>query len=101
MLKFFRVVSLIEGSSYLLILCVSLGFISREFVSSIGMAHGVLFVLYVLLSVLAAHQQGWSLRVWLLLFVSALIPFAFVPVELFLEKELRKAKALHSSSSLV
>ncbi|HHX34741.1 MAG TPA: DUF3817 domain-containing protein [Gammaproteobacteria bacterium] len=90
MLNFFRVASLIEGCSYLLILCVSLGFISREFVSSIGMAHGVLFIVYVVLSILATRKQGWSIRVWLLLFLSAFIPFAFVPVELFLEKELRK-----------
>jgi len=89
-LNFFRVASLIEGCSYLLILCVSLGFISREFVSSIGMAHGVLFIVYVVLSILATRKQGWSIRVWLLLFLSAFIPFAFVPVELFLEKELRK-----------
>lgn len=88
MLKLFRIVSLIEGMSYLLILCVSLGFISRDLVSTIGMGHGALFVLYVVLSILAARKQGWSMGVWFLLFLSALIPFAFVLVEMFLEKEL-------------
>ena len=58
MLKLFRVVSLIEGMSYLLILCVSLGFISRDFVSTLGMAHGALFVVYVALSMLASRKQG-------------------------------------------
>lgn len=90
MLKFFRVASLVEGMSYLLILCVTLGFISRDHVSSLGMGHGVLFILYVVLSLLVTRQQGWSPRVWLLLFLSALIPFAFIPVEIFLQKALRK-----------
>lgn len=76
--------------SYLLILCVSLGFISRDLVSTIGMGHGALFILYVVLLILASGKQGWSMGVWLLLFLSALIPFAFVLVEMFLEKELRK-----------
>lgn len=92
MLKLFRIVSLIEGMSYLLILCVSLGFISRDLVAIIGMGHGALFVLYVVLLILAACKQGWSMGVCFLLFLSALIPFAFVLVEMFLEKELRKNK---------
>lgn len=91
MLKLFRVASLIEGTSYLIILCVSLGLINREFVSVIGMAHGVLFILYCVLALVVSHQQGWSFKTSLLLLVSALIPLAFVPVELFLQRELRKA----------
>ena len=90
MLKFFRVASLVEGCSYLVILCVTLGLISRDFVATLGMVHGVLFILYVLLSLVVAYKQGWSVTVWLLLFVSALIPLAFIPVELFLQKELKK-----------
>ena len=90
MLKFFRIASLLEGMSYLLILCVTLGFISRELVYSIGMTHGALFVVYLLLSLLAAHKQGWSALIWLLVILAAFIPFAFVPVEMFLQKKLRR-----------
>ena len=90
MLKFFRVASLVEGCSYLVILCVTLGLISRDFVVTLGMLHGGLFIVYVLLSLVVAYKQGWSVTVWLLLFVSALIPLAFIPVELFLQKELKK-----------
>ena len=90
MLKLFRTVSLIEGMSYLLILCVSLGLLSRDLVSTIGMGHGVLFILYSVLSIIAARKQGWSTGVWFLVFLSALVPFAFVFVEMFLQKELRK-----------
>lgn len=90
MLKLFRITSLTEGISYLLILCVTFGFISREFVYTLGMAHGALFVLYLVLSLLAAYKKSWSLGIWLLMLLAAFIPFAFVPVELFLQKELRK-----------
>jgi integral membrane protein len=90
MLKIFRIASLLEGCSYLLILCVTLGFISRELVYSIGMVHGVLFLLYFVFSLLASHKQAWSLIVWLLVFLASIIPFAFVAVEVFVKKELRK-----------
>lgn len=86
MLKLFRVASLLEGCSYLLILCVSLGLISREFVFTIGMAHGVLFFLYFVLSLLASHKQTWSVVVWLLVLLASIIPFAFVAVEVFVKK---------------
>lgn len=90
MLKLFRIASLLEGMSYLLILCVSLGFISRDLVFSIGMGHGALFVVYIVLSLLASHKQSWSVLTWFLVILAAFIPFAFVPVEMFLQKELRR-----------
>ena len=99
MLNFFRAASLLEGCSYLLILCVSFGLISREFVFAMGMAHGVLFMLYVVLSLLAAHKQAWSLVIWSLIFLAAFIPFAFVLVELFIKKELQKSLEGTSSPS--
>jgi integral membrane protein len=90
MLKLFRIASLLEGCSYLLILTASFVIISREFIFPIGMAHGVLFLLYFVLSLLASHKQGWSVGLWLLVLLAAIVPFAFIPVEMFLQKELRK-----------
>lgn len=92
MLKVFRVVSLVEGISYLLILCVTLGIISRDYVFIIGMGHGVIFLLYFVLSLLASHRQNWSLGVWLMIFLASIIPFAFIPVEIFIKKELTRNK---------
>ena len=90
MLKFFRIASLLEGCSYLLILCVSLGLISREFVFVLGIAHGVLFILYFVLSLLVSHKQAWSLVTWFLVFLAAIVPFAFVLVEIFVRKKLQE-----------
>ncbi|MFL0801018.1 MAG: DUF3817 domain-containing protein [Agarilytica sp.] len=90
MLKVFRVASLLEGVSYLLILSVSLEIISREFVFAIGMVHGVLFLAYMVLSLLASHKQGWSVVVWFLVLLAAVVPFAFIAVEVFIRQEHRK-----------
>ncbi len=89
-MKIFRLVSLSEGISYLLILAVTLGIISREYVSLLGAAHGVLFIVYMMLSLNVSHKQKWSVVVWLLVFFASIVPFAFIVVELFLKRELRK-----------
>lgn len=86
----FRIVSLLEGLSYLLILSVTIGLIGREFVFPIGAAHGLLFMVYLILSLQASHKNGWSLITWLLLFLAAVIPFAFIAVEIFLQKEIKR-----------
>lgn len=86
MLNVFRAISLLEGLSYLLILSVTLGVISRDFVFFLGMGHGVLFTLYLLFSLIVSGKKEWSVGVWLLLFLASLVPFAFIPVEMFLKK---------------
>jgi len=91
MLRFFRGISVLEGLSYLAILCVPLGIISSDYVFAIGMTHGVLFMLYFLLSLIVSHKQAWSVVVWLLVLVAAFVPFAFIAVEFFLQKELTKS----------
>ena len=86
MLKAFRAVSMLEGISYLIILSVTLGVISRDFVSVLGMAHGVLFMLYLSMSLSLTNSKGWSVMIWVLLLIASLVPFAFIPVEYLLKK---------------
>lgn len=100
MLKLFRIASLLEGCSFLLILSVSLGLLSRELVFPIGMAHGVLFMLYFIFSLLASHKQGWSVLVWLGVLLAAVIPFAFILVEIFLRKESDKNESAQNSEQV-
>jgi len=86
MLKYFRAVSILEGLSFLAILSVTLGLVSRDFVFQLGMLHGVLFMLYLLLSLIVSSTQRWSLKIWLPLFIASLVPFAFIPVEIYLSR---------------
>jgi len=88
MLKNFRVISIVEGLSYLAILCVTLGLISREFVSYLGMFHGVLFLIYLALSFIVTEKKSWSNLTWLALCLASIIPFAFILVEVFIRKQL-------------
>jgi len=92
MLKYFRAVSILEGLSFLAILSVTLGLVSRDFVFQLGMIHGVLFMLYLLLSLVVSNTQHWSLKIWLPLFIASLIPFAFIPVEIFLSRTVSQQK---------
>lgn len=93
MLKLFRAISIMEGLSYLAILSVTIGLIGRDFVFQIGIGHGVLFMLYLILSIVVSDRQRWSLKIWLPLFFASIIPFAFILVEYYLRKG-DKSKAL-------
>lgn len=86
MLNTFRMISILEGLSYLLILGVAFGVIGRDYVFQIGMTHGVLFMLYLVTSLLVCNKQRWSLMIWLPLFFAAVVPFAFIAVDMFLRK---------------
>ena len=86
MLSTFRFISILEGCSYLIILGVTFGIISRDYVYALGMLHGLLFMLYLVFSLIVGGKKNWSLIVWLPVFFASLIPFAFILVELYLRK---------------
>ena len=87
MLSFFRTISVIEGLSYLIILSVTLGVTNREYVFVLGMTHGVLFLTYLVLSLAVSNSRGWSVIAWLGLLIASLVPFAFIPVEILLRRQ--------------
>lgn len=73
-----RVVGLLEGISYLLLLGVAmpLKYVWGEplAVRYVGMAHGVLFVLYLLAMVPVALDQRWSLKTVALGVLASILP---------------------------
>jgi len=78
-LKNMRTVGIIEGVSYLVLLFVAMPLkyfadIPKA-VSYVGMAHGVLFVLFVFTIFIAIFQAGLSYGKGILAFVASLIPF--------------------------
>ena len=86
MLTTFRFIGILEGCSYLVILSVTFGIIGRDYVYPLGMLHGLLFMLYLVFSLIVGAKKNWSLIVWLLVFFASLVPFAFIPVEIYLRK---------------
>ncbi|TVQ79825.1 MAG: DUF3817 domain-containing protein [Flavobacteriales bacterium] len=74
----FRVVALVEGTSYLLLLITMIlkyQFNMPEPNQVVGMAHGVLFMLYVVLLIPAARQMNWRFGKITFAFFLSLFPF--------------------------
>ncbi|MEO5890463.1 MAG: DUF3817 domain-containing protein [Ferruginibacter sp.] len=74
----FRLVAFLEGCSYLLFaitmpLKYMLGMPKPNYV--VGMIHGVLFLLYLVLLLQVSIQYKWSLKKIFLAFIASLIPF--------------------------
>ena len=79
MILFFRILGWLEGASFLLLLGVAmpLKYLAGlpHAVRVVGMAHGVLFVLFVILLIQVATEKSWSFKKSALSFVSSLVPF--------------------------
>lgn len=76
----FRTIAFLEGLSLVLLLFVAMpvkyGLGEPLLVRYIGMAHGLLFILYVLMAVQQHSEQGW--RLWpttFMVMMACLIPF--------------------------
>jgi len=74
-----RIVAFLEGISYLVLLGIAMPlkyFVGLpQAVRVVGMAHGVLFVLFVILLIQVATEKSWSFKKSALSFVSSLVPF--------------------------
>ncbi len=80
-LKLFRIIAILEGVSYLLILFVAYILRIHEWVRPIGMTHGMLFISYVILTVLGMKVERWSGKTTAIVFVASLIPFGTFYIE--------------------
>jgi integral membrane protein len=78
-----RIIGFLEGCSFLILLLVAMPlkyiWAMPQAVKVVGMAHGVLFILYILYSVVVAFQQKWSF--WTLTLV---VLASFVPIGTFI-----------------
>lgn len=74
-----RVIGLLEGLSFILLLFVAmpLKYLADrpEAVRIVGMAHGVLFLLYLLATVQAALEYRWTWKQTALIAAASLFPF--------------------------
>jgi len=74
----FKLVAILEGISFLLLLGVAMplkyvwGF--AEATKVIGMAHGLLFIAYVIMVILIREQLKWSIKTTLLALIASVLP---------------------------
>ncbi len=79
MMKSFRSIALLEGISTIALyfFAMPMKYIAGDpiYVKNIGMAHGILFVLYIIFAVLNKNQQKWSLKEFAIICIASLFPF--------------------------
>ncbi len=75
----FGLINSIEGYSYLILLFIAMpmkyAFDYPMAVKIVGMAHGVLFILFCILLVIAWRDSKWAFRESVIFFIASLIPF--------------------------
>ena len=79
MRQLFRLISLLEGISYLLLLFIAVPikyYGNDEFyVKLLGMPHGLLFVAYVVLAIVIGNDLKWDLKTMFIVLVASILPF--------------------------
>lgn len=101
-LRSFRLLSLIEGLSLITLLLIAMparNYFGIDFVWPVGMAHGLLWIAYVLMSLVVSHLQRWSVLVWLLALVCSVLPFGFLLMDRRLKPESAMAPALEAAGA--
>lgn len=79
MTTFFKYLAMIEGYSFLLILFVTMplkylaGFGMPNKI--IGMAHGVLFLSYVVVAIIVAQEKKWNFKDTFIVLIMSVVPF--------------------------
>ncbi len=94
MLNLFRKVALLEGVSYLALFANMLLIkpnnidLYKQILFPLGMAHGVLFMGYILLAFLLKKPQAWDFKTLGIVLIASLLPFGTFYIE---KKYLRNA----------
>ena len=79
MRNIFRLVALLEGVSYILLMTVGLYFKYQlgdpTYVKLLGMPHGILFVSYVIFAFLIKENENWGMKDLGIVLLASILPF--------------------------
>ncbi len=94
MLRFFKILSILEGILLLglLVITMPLKYYYDNPVPNqwLGMAHGILFIAYVILAFMVGRKLKWSVKSLLIVLVCSVIPFGTFWMDAkYIEPELR------------
>lgn len=77
--QIFRIIALLEGVSYILLLFIAtpIKYMANDpqYVKMLGMPHGVLFMLYILLAFMIRSDYKWNSRQFAVVLIASIIPF--------------------------
>ncbi len=92
MIKIFKIIAFLEGISLLLLLffAMPMKYIYEQpiFVKTIGMAHGLLFIAYILVAIMLKIEEKWEIKKFAIICIASIIPFGTFYIE---KKYLRNA----------
>lgn len=79
LLPVFRIVALLEGVSYILLLFIAtpIKYLTNDpqYVKMLGMPHGVLFMAYIVFAVLISSSLKWTSKTLWIVLLASIIPF--------------------------
>ena len=77
--KIFRLVALLEGVSYILLLFIAVPIKywggDEQWVKLLGMPHGILFVSYVIFAFLIKENENWGMKDLGIVLLTSILPF--------------------------
>jgi len=92
MLKIFKIIAPVEGISALLLFffAMPMKYIFNEpiYVKHIGMAHGILFTIYIIFATILKFSEKWNLKKYIIICLASIPPFGTFYIE---KKYLRNA----------
>ncbi|PWA05950.1 DUF3817 domain-containing protein [Flavobacterium psychrotolerans] len=85
MIKFFKIIALLEGISLLTLLFFAMpmkyAFDQPIFVKTVGMAHGLLFIAYILMAIMLKFEENWNMKKSAVICFASVIPFGTFYIE--------------------
>ncbi|QXP72995.1 DUF3817 domain-containing protein [Tenacibaculum sp. AHE15PA] len=82
MINLFKIVSLLEGVSYLLLMFLGMPYKYLEalgndpyFVKLFGMPHGILFVAYIIIAIMLKFELNWNGKTFGIVCLLSILPF--------------------------
>ena len=79
MLMIYRIIAFFEGFSFIILIGIGVPlkyfFQNDTVVKYFGMPHGILFILYVFLSVIMKQKMLWSTKTFMIILIASILPF--------------------------
>ncbi len=90
-IQLFRIISFLEGVSYLLLLFIATPlkyfYHNDSYVKLLGMPHGILFLLYVVFAVIIKQDLKWNNKTFLKVLIASVLPFGTFFIGKYLKNE--------------
>ncbi|MDG5491600.1 DUF3817 domain-containing protein [Psychroserpens sp. SPM9] len=85
LLNCFRIIALLEGVSYILLLFIASPYklLTEDdtYVKLLGMPHGILFLIYIVLAIIVGQELKWNAKTQAFVILASIIPFGTFYVE--------------------